>query len=301
MSRIGFIGLGNMGAPMASNLVAAGHSVRVFDIVTETMARVEGGEPCESAEQAARDVDVVISMLPAGQHVRALYLGQAGVPGLLAALPSSTVVIDCSTIDAATAKDVAEAAAEQGIKMLDAPVSGGVGGAQAGTLTFIVGGDAGAFASVRPVFEAMGANIFHAGESGAGQVAKICNNMLLAVIMTGTAEALALGADNGLDPTVLSEIMKVSSGGNWALNVYNPYPGVMDTAPAANGYSGGFLVDLMRKDLGLAMQAAQTTASAVPMGSLANNLYQMHKDTNAAGGLDFSSIQYLYSPDLKAD
>ena len=301
MSRIGFIGLGNMGAPMASNLIAAGHSVKVFDIVTETMARVEGGEACESGAQAAKDVDVLISMLPAGQHVRSLYLGQQGAPGLLADLPKTTVVIDCSTIDATTAKAVAQAAAEQGIKMLDAPVSGGVGGAQAGTLTFIVGGDADAFAAVRSVFEAMGANIFHAGESGAGQVAKICNSMLLAVIMTGTAEALALGADNGLDPAVLSEIMKVSSGGNWALNVYNPYPGVMDTAPAANGYAGGFLVDLMRKDLGLAMQAAQTTASAVPMGSLANNLYQVHKDTNAAGGLDFSSIQYLFCPDLKTD
>ena len=299
MSKIGFIGLGNMGAPMASNLVKAGHELKVFDLVAETMARVEGAQACESGPAAAKDVDVVISMLPAGQHVRALYIGVDGQPGLLSELSAKTVVIDCSTIDAASAQAVAAAAQEQGIAMLDAPVSGGVGGAEAGTLTFIIGGNADVLANVRPVFEAMGANIFHAGGSGAGQVAKICNNMLLAVLMTGTAEALSLGVDNGLDPAVLSEIMKVSSGGNWALNVYNPYPGVMDTAPAANNYAGGFLVDLMRKDLGLAMQTAQATASSVPMGSLANNLYQVHRDNNDAGQLDFSSIQYLFSPQLK--
>ena len=299
MSKIGFIGLGNMGAPMASNLVKAGHELKVFDLVAETMARVEGAQACESGQAAAQDVDVVISMLPAGQHVRALYIGSDGQSGLLDDLSPETVVIDCSTIDAASAQAVAAAAQERGIAMLDAPVSGGVGGAEGGTLTFIIGGDGDVLANVRPVFEAMGANIFHAGGSGAGQVAKICNNMLLAVLMTGTAEALSLGVDNGLDPAVLSEIMKVSSGGNWALNVYNPYPGVMDTAPASNKYAGGFLVDLMRKDLGLAMQTAQATSSSVPMGSLASNLYQVHRDNNDAGQLDFSSIQYLFSPDLK--
>ena len=299
MSKIGFIGLGNMGAPMASNLVAAGHELRVFDLVAETMARVVGAQPCTSAAEAAQGADIVISMLPAGQHVRALYIGTDGQPGLLAELAASTVVIDCSTIDAASAQAVAAAASERDIAMLDAPVSGGVGGAEAGSLTFIIGGDAEVLQQVHDVFTAMGANIFHAGGAGAGQVAKICNNMLLAVLMTGTAEALALGVDNGLDPAVLSEIMKVSSGGNWALNVYNPYPGVMDTAPAANGYAGGFLVDLMRKDLGLAMQTAQGSASSVPMGSLASNLYQVHRDNNDAGQLDFSSIQYLFSPVLK--
>ena len=183
--------------------------------------------------------------------------------------------------------------------MLDAPVSGGTGGAEAGTLTFIVGGKAAALEHARPVLEAMGANIFHAGDAGAGQIAKICNNMLLSVLMAGTAEALALGVDHGLDPAVLSDIMKVSSGGNWALNVYNPYPGVMDNAPASRGYKGGFLVDLMRKDLGLAMQTAEDSASAVPLGSLAYSLYQMHKSNNGAGGLDFSSIQHLFAPDTK--
>jgi 3-hydroxyisobutyrate dehydrogenase len=209
------------------------------------------------------------------------------------------LIIDCSTIDPDSARAVAAAAAARGIAMLDAPVSGGTAGAENGTLTFIVGGSSEALARARPVLDAMGANVFHAGDAGAGQVAKICNNMLLAVLMTGTAEALALGADNGLDPGVLSEIMKVSSGGNWALNVYNPYPGVMDGTPASRAYAGGFLVDLMRKDLGLAMQTAQSTDSSVPMGSLALNLYQVHRQNHDAGRLDFSSIQYLYKPELK--
>ena len=300
MSNIGFIGLGNMGAPMAANLVAAGHQLKVFDLVPALMESATGSEASASAIEAATGADIVISMLPAGEHVRGLYIGQEGHEGLIESLDPDTTIIDCSTIDTASAQAVAAAAAEKGFAMLDAPVSGGVGGAQAGTLTFIVGGAGEALARVRPVLEAMGANIFHAGEAGAGQTAKICNNMLLAVLMAGTAEALAMGVDNGLDPAVLAEIMKVSSGGNWALNVYNPYPGVMEGVPAANGYAGGFLVDLMRKDLGLAMLIAQASTSSVPMGSLARNLYQMHKDTHDAGQLDFSSIQYLFSPELKS-
>jgi len=300
MSNIGFIGLGNMGAPMAANLVAAGHQLKVFDLVPALMERATGSEASASAIEAASGAEIVISMLPAGEHVRGLYIGQEGHEGLIESLDPDTTIIDCSTIDTASAQAVAAAAAEKGFAMLDAPVSGGVGGAEAGTLTFIVGGAGEALARVRPVLEAMGANIFHAGEAGAGQTAKICNNMLLAVLMAGTAEALAMGVDNGLDPAVLAEIMKVSSGGNWALNVYNPYPGVMEDVPAANGYAGGFLVDLMRKDLGLAMLTAQASTSSVPMGSLARNLYQMHKDTHDAGQLDFSSIQYLFSPELKS-
>ena len=299
MSKVGFIGLGNMGGPMAMNLIAAGHTVRVFDLVASAMAAVKGATPAQSATDAAAGAEVIISMLPAGQHVRGLYIGSEQNPGLLGHVAPGTVVIDCSTIDAASAQAVAQAAAEHGVDMLDAPVSGGTGGAQAGTLTFIIGGDAAVLDKVRPIFEAMGSNIFHAGGPGAGQVAKICNNMLLAVLMTGTAEALALGVDNGLDPAVLSEIMKVSSGGNWALNVYNPYPGVMEGVPASKGYAGGFLVDLMRKDLALAMQTAQAAGSSVPMGALAQNLYQMHRNANDAGGLDFSSIQTFYKPGLK--
>lgn len=292
---VGFIGLGNMGGPMAGNLVKAGFSVKVFDLVPELMASVEGAQAAASGAGAAQDVDILISMLPAGRHVQSLYLGD---DGLIQQLADNTLIIDCSTIDPSSAQAVAAAAAERGIGMIDAPVSGGTGGAIAGTLTFIVGGAENDLERARPVLEAMGANIFHAGDAGAGQVAKICNNMLLSVLMAGTAEALALGVDNGLDPKVLSEIMRVSSGGNWSLNVYNPYPGVMEGVPSSNGYSGGFLVDLMRKDLGLAMETAQASGSSVPFGSLAQSLYQMHRASNDAGGLDFSSIQKMYSPEL---
>lgn len=298
MAKVGFIGLGNMGGHMARNLVSAGFEVQVFDLVPDLMASVAGATPAASAVDAAHNADVLISMLPAGKHVRALYLGADGNAGLLSGMAQDTLVIDCSTIDVATAQAVAAAAQEHGVGMLDAPVSGGTAGAQAGTLTFIVGGAASDLAKGQPLFEAMGANIFHAGIAGAGQMAKVCNNMLLSVLMAGTAEALALGVQNGLDPKTLSDIMKVSSGGNWALNVYNPYPGVMQDVPASNNYQGGFLVDLMRKDLGLAMAAAQASGSSVPMGSLAHSLYQLHKATNDAGGQDFSSIQHLFSPEI---
>jgi len=299
MTTVGFVGLGNMGGPMASNLVSAGCEVKVFDLVPELVASVQGATGTTSAAEAAADVDVFISMLPAGRHVRGLYIGDGDNAGLLAHMSENTLVIDCSTIDPDSARAVSAAAQAKGIAMIDAPVSGGTAGAINGTLTFIVGGDEGAFTRAKSVLEIMGGNIFHAGGPGAGQVAKICNNMMLAVLMAGTAEALSLGADNGLDPAVLSEIMKVSSGGNWALNVYNPYPGVMEGVPASRGYQGGFLVDLMRKDLGLALQTAQSTGSAIPMGSLAQNLYEVHRQTHDSGGLDFSSIQWLYKPQLK--
>mgnify|MGYP001814900234 CR=1 FL=1 len=298
-TRVGFVGLGNMGGPMAANLVAGGCEVKVFDLVPDLVKGVSGATACDSAAQAARDIDVFVSMLPAGRHVRGLYMGDGRNPGLLDEMSAATLVIDCSTIDPDSARAVAAAAAERDIAMIDAPVSGGTAGAENGTLTFIVGGEAQAFERAKGVLDIMGANIFHAGAAGAGQVAKICNNMMLAILMTGTAEALALGVDNGLDPAVLSEIMKVSSGGNWALNVYNPYPGVMEGVPASRGYEGGFLVDLMRKDLGLALQTAQSAESAIPMGALAQNLYEVHRQANDAGRLDFSSIQWLYKPGLK--
>lgn len=293
--NIAFIGLGNMGAPMASNLVKAGHSVTVFDLVESAIQALEseGASRAESAEAAARGAEVVISMLPAGAHVKGLYLGRDGAPGLLDALDGKPLLIDASTISPDDARTVGAAAAERGLSYLDAPVSGGVGGARAGTLTFIVGGDAAGFEQARPVLEAMGKNIFHAGESGAGQVAKICNNMLLGILMSGTAEALALGVKNGMDPAVLSEIMKQSSGGNWALNVYNPWPGVMEGSAASRDYQGGFLTDLMAKDLGLAWELALGSKSSVPMGSQARNLFALHS-AQGHGGLDFSSIQKLY-------
>lgn len=300
MTTVGFAGLGNMGGPMARNLAAAGCQVRVFDLLPELAQAVAGGQPQASAAAAAEDVEVFVSMLPAGRHVASLYLGDGSEGGVLDHLPGDALVIDCSTIDPATAQRVAAAAADKGLAMLDAPVSGGTAGAENGTLTFIVGGPAEALERARPLFDIMGANVFHAGGHGAGQIAKICNNMLLAVLMAGTAEALSLGVDNGLDPAVLSEIIKQSSGGNWSLNVYNPYPGVMDGVPASRGYQGGFLVDLMTKDLGLAMETAEQSRSAIPMGSLAKNLYRVHEQTNDAGRLDFSSIQLLYKPDMAA-
>ncbi|MDR5865976.1 3-hydroxyisobutyrate dehydrogenase [Halomonas koreensis] len=293
--KIAFIGLGNMGSPMAANLLAAGHDVCVFDLVEDAMADLagQGARRGDSAEAACRDAEVVISMLPAGAHVRGLYLGAEGRTGLLDALGHGPLIIDASTIAPDDARAVGEAAAERGLTYLDAPVSGGVGGAKAGTLTFIVGGEAAGFDQAKPVLEGMGKNIFHAGGLGAGQVAKLCNNMLLGILMSGTAEALSLGVKHGLDPAVLSEIMKQSSGGNWALNVYNPWPGVMEGSAASRDYQGGFLTDLMAKDLGLAWELALKARASVPMGSQARNLFALHS-AQGSGQLDFSSIQNLY-------
>lgn len=293
MATIGFIGLGNMGGPMAANLAKAGHQVKVFDL-SEAALKAAAEHGCNvmgSAADAARDSEFVISMLPAGQHVEAVYLN--GDTPLFDVISTSALIIDSSTIDAATAKKVAAIAAERGLSFIDAPVSGGVGGAVAGTLAFMVGGEDEQFARAKPVLECMGKNIFHAGDHGAGQIAKACNNMLLAVLMTGTCEALNMGMKNGLDPAVLSEIMKQSSGGNWALNVYNPVPGVMENVPSSNDYQGGFQVDLMYKDLGLAMGLSQQSESPIPMGSQARALFSLHK-SKGNGGLDFSSVLKLY-------
>lgn len=293
MSKIAFIGLGNMGGPMAQNLVKAGHQVTGFDLSADALKALEtaGGKTAASAAACVDGAEVVISMLPAGQHVEGLYLGDSG---LFSQLAGGTLVIDSSTIAAETSRKVGKAASEKGIRFIDAPVSGGVGGAKAGTLSFIVGGSQADFEAAKPILQNMGKNIFHAGDSGAGQVAKICNNMLLSILMAGTTEALALGVKNGLDPAVLSEIMKQSSGGNWALNVYNPWPGVMEGVPASNNYQGGFQVDLMAKDLGLAWETALGSKSSIPMGSLARNLFALHAQ-KGNGGLDFSSIQKMFA------
>ena len=291
MSKIAFIGLGNMGAPMALNLIKAGHEVAVFDLVAPAMDPVvkAGARGARSAADAASGAQVVISMLPASQHVESLYLGEEG---LLTRIADGALVIDCSTIAPQSARKVALAAAARGLDMVDAPVSGGTGGAVAGTLTFIVGGEPAVFERARPVLEQMGKNIFHAGACGAGQVAKIANNMMLGIQMAGAAEALALGVANGLDPVVLSDIISKSSGRNWAFELYNPWPGVMESAPAARGYAGGFGVDLMLKDLGLAAEAAMGSRAVVPLGELARNLYALHS-AQGNGKLDFSSIVNL--------
>jgi len=289
--KIAFIGLGNMGAPMALNLHKAGHAVSAFDLSAPACDKVRenGVTVAASAAGTLAGAEVVISMLPASRHVEALYLGEGG---LLAQIAPGTLVIDSSTIAAATSQKLAAAGAARGVAVLDAPVSGGTGGAIAGTLTFMVGGAAADLERARPLLEKMGANIFHAGGAGAGQTAKICNNMLLGILMIGTSEALALGTANGLDPKVLSEIMRRSSGGNWALEKYNPMPGVMEAAPASKGYAGGFGTDLMLKDLGLAQENAGAVNAATPLGGLARNLYAAHS-LAGHGALDFSSVIQL--------
>ena len=292
MKKIGFIGLGNMGGPMATNLVKAGFDVIGFDLLEEATkkAKQNGIQIAKDAASTVKNVDVLISMLPASKNVESLYLGE---DGLLTKLDTSILIIDCSTIAPDTAIKVANQAKDLDLAMVDAPVSGGVVGAQEATLTFILGGATENVEKAKPLLENMGKNIFHAGDVGAGQVAKVCNNMLLAIHMCGTAEAIALGVKNGLDASVLSEIMRKSSGGNWSLEVYNPYPGVMSTAPASRNYEGGFLNKLMAKDLGLAKEASESTNSETPMGDLARNLYQ---DLINQGyeNLDFSSIQKKY-------
>jgi len=291
---IAFIGLGNMGLPMAANLARAAHRVTAFDLSADAVAkaRAQGLQVAASAAEAVEGADVVVSMLPASKHVESLFLG---ADGLLVRLASGSLVIDCSTIAPAAAKKVAREAAARGLSMIDAPVSGGTAGATAGTLTFIVGGDAAALERARPVLQAMGRNIFHMGDAGAGQVAKLCNNMALGVIMAVTCEALALGVAHGLDARALSQMMAVSTGRSWATEVCNPWPGVLENAPASRGYSGGFGSDLMLKDMGLAVEAAMGIGATIPLGELARNLYAMNRQAGR-GGLDFSSVVKLLVP-----
>jgi len=291
MAKLAFIGLGNMGGPMAANLMKAGHTLAVFDLVTEAcqLLAEQGARIASSPLDATCGADAVVTMLPAGKHVAGVYLG---AEGLLAKLDGDVLLLDCSTIDVATARAVAGAAAQRGLAFMDTPVSGGVAAAAAGTLTFMCGGDAAHFEKARAVLAGMGRNIFHAGPAGAGQVAKCCNNMLLAIHMIGTSEALEMGARGGLDPAVLSEIMLASSGRNWSLEVYNPYPGVMEKAPASNGYKPGFMVDLMLKDLGLAQDLAASQGLDNALGRLAHARYAEHQAAGH-GARDFSSILEL--------
>ena len=286
--KVAFLGLGNMGLPMALNLIQAGYEVQGFDLVRDQLDAFKdgGGLPMQSAADAATGVDVIISMLPASQHVQALYLGQSG---LLATANPKTLLIDCSTISPKVSQAVAASAKAKGFAMIDAPVSGGTAGAQAGTLTFMVGGDAADLERARPLLEKMGKNIFHAGASGSGQTVKVCNNMVLGIQMLGTCEALRLGIANGMDPKVLSDIMSKSSGRNWVLELYNPCPGVIENVPSSKGYTGGFGVDLMLKDLGLATENAGDLEASIPLGQLSRKLYEAHSQAGN-GQLDFSSV-----------
>lgn len=293
-TKIVFIGLGNMGLPMAQNLARAGHAVTGFDLMPASVQQFVAGGGLSSDDQAAAiaAADVVITMLPASRHVQGAYLGDSGI---LAHAKEGALLIDCSTIAPEVSREVAEAATARGLRMIDAPVSGGTAGAAGGTLTFMVGGAEADLASASPLLEQMGKNIFHAGPSGSGQTVKICNNMLLGILMIGTSEAIRLGVANGLDPKVVSDVMAKSSGRNWTLEVYNPCPGVAENVPAARDYAGGFGVDLMLKDLGLAVESAGASGASVPLGELARQLYDLHSKSGA-GGLDFSSIYKLDTP-----
>jgi 3-hydroxyisobutyrate dehydrogenase len=290
--KIAFVGLGHMGEPMARNLMQAGHSLTVFDLSKRSVDALTaaGAAPAASAKQAAAQAEVVLTMLPSSPHVKAVYLGADGV---LAGVQSGVPLIDSSTIDPHTAREVAAMAAQQGNPMADAPVSGGTAGAAAGTLTFMVGATTSLFERIKPVLEPMAANIVHCGESGNGQVAKICNNMLLGISMIGVAETMSLGAALGIDPKVLAGIINTSSGRCWSSDTYNPYPGVMENVPAARGYTGGFAAELMLKDLGLATDAAKHAKQSVVMGAMAQQLYQMWS-ARGSGSLDFSAIVDLY-------
>ncbi|POQ01830.1 3-hydroxyisobutyrate dehydrogenase [Pseudomonas syringae] len=292
--NIAFIGLGNMGAPMARNLIKAGHALQVFDLNKSVLAEFAelGAQVSDSPAQAAQGTELVITMLPAAAHVRSVYLNDGGV---LKGIASGVPAVDCSTIDPQTIRDIAAVAAQQGVVLGDAPVSGGTGGAQAGTLTFMVGGSAGHFAVLKPVLEQMGRNIVHCGDVGTGQIAKICNNMLLAISMIGVAESMALGNALGIDTEVLAGIINTSTGRCWSSEAYNPWPGIVETAPASRGYSGGFGAELMLKDLGLATEAARAAHQPVVLGAVAQQLYQA-MSLRGDGGKDFSAIIEGYRP-----
>ncbi|MBX9795971.1 3-hydroxyisobutyrate dehydrogenase [Sphingomonas sp.] len=286
MARIGFIGLGNMGAGMAANLAKAGHDVHAFDLSAEALARAKaaGCLPVASAAEAAQGAEAVVTMLPAGAHVESVY-----TDAVFGAAAPGTLLIDCSTIDVATAKRVAAAAAAKGLAAVDAPVSGGIAAANAGTLTFMVGGSDRDFARARDILAQMGKAVIHAGDNGAGQAAKICNNMLLGATMVATCEAFVLAEKLGLAAQKFYDIASVSSGQSWSMTSYCPVPGVGPETPADRDYQGGFAVALMLKDLKLAAAAAADSGATTPMGARAAELYQAFADAGQ-GGLDFSAI-----------
>ncbi|WP_339834048.1 3-hydroxyisobutyrate dehydrogenase [uncultured Parvibaculum sp.] len=288
MATIGFIGLGNMGGPMARNLVKAGHQLKAFDLSEKAVAGLveAGAMRAATARDAARGVEFVVTMLPAGDHVRSVYLGEGG---LIAAADKGTLFIDSSTIDVPSARETIAAAEAAGMDMVDAPVSGGVGGAEAGTLTFMVGGTPDAFARARPLLEKMGKNIFHAGAAGNGQVAKVCNNMILGISMIGVSEAFVLGEKLGLDAQTLFDISSTASGQCWSMTSYCPVPGPVPTSPANRGYAPGFTAAMMLKDLRLAQDASRTARTPTPLGAQAAQLYALME---AAGeeNLDFSGV-----------
>jgi 3-hydroxyisobutyrate dehydrogenase len=288
MAQIGFIGLGNMGLPMAQSLIKAGHPVCGYDLSAAALDKFSaaGGIAVRSLDVASMGVDLVITMLPAREQVREVYLGQGGV---LASAAPGTLLVDCSTVDVETARAVAAAAKVNELEMLDAPVSGGVAGAQAATLTFMVGGGDKAFERAKPVLEGMGKSIVHAGAAGSGQAAKICNNMILGISMIAVCEAFVLAEKLGLDPHKLFEISSQSSGQCWSLTYYCPVPGLVPTSPANHDYQPGFTAAMMLKDLMLAQDAARLTRAVAPLGAGATAVYQRFVDDGGAA-VDFSGI-----------
>jgi len=296
MTKIGFIGLGNMGGGMAVNLAKAGHEVKAFDLAPEAIANaVEGGcEAAESLELAVSGADVIVSMLPAGKHVRMVYAQPGGVFSLA---KKGALMIDCSTIDVDSARAVISTAIDKGFEMIDAPVSGGVAGAAAGTLTFMCGGAAQSFTRAKPFLDIMGKNVFHAGDAGNGQVAKICNNMLLGIHMIGTCEAFNLAEKLGLDAQTFYDISSTASGQNWSMTSYCPAPGPIPNAPSNHDYKAGFAAAMMLKDLRLAQAAATSAKAATPLGTQSEAIYSL-MEASGKDGLDFSAVIKLINGSL---
>ena len=288
MANIGFIGLGNMGGPMAKHLINANHQVKGFDIIHDCIRKFKnsGGTAAKDICDASKDADVIITMLPAGKDVRKVYLGESGILGSINGRP---MLIDCSTIDVETARAVAENARTAGLQMLDAPVSGGVIGAEAASLTFMVGGPERAFNEAEPLLKLMGKNIIHAGGTGNGQVAKVCNNMILGISMVGVSEAFVLAEKLGLDHQKLFDITSTASGQCWAITSYCPVPGPVPASPSNKNFEAGFTVDMMLKDLRLSQEAAISCGANTPLGAEAASLFGLFQATGL-GGLDFSGI-----------
>ncbi len=296
---IGFIGAGNMGLPMIRNLMKAGYEIKAFDISADALgaAKEAGATIASGIADAAAETSAVITMLPEGRHVREAYMGSAeGEAGILAAAPSSAILIDCSTIDIDSAKTVAEKAKQEKRMMVDAPVSGGISGAAAGTLTFMVGGREENFERARPILQAMGRNIVHIGASGLGQAMKICNNMMAGIALTGTAEAVSLGQALGIDAKTLHRVMSTSSGQNWMMDTMYPVADVVESAASNRDFAPGFRASLMAKDLGLSQAAAQTTGTGTPLGALTASLYRT-LCLQGGGDLDCSAIYRLLHGD----
>ena len=299
MTRIAFIGAGNMGLPMVRNLLAAGHDVRAYDISPDALAEAvqAGASEAVGLADAVTEAEMVVTMVPEGRHVRAVYLGDGGNDGIIGHAPREALLADCSTIDIATAREVAATASESGYEMIDAPVSGGVTGAVAGTLTFMVGGTAAGYERATPILAAMGRNVAHVGGPGHGQATKICNNMMAGIAIIAASEVFCLGEALGLDPKKLYGVLSTSTGQTRMMDQMHPVPGIVETAPSNRNYAPGFKATLMAKDLGLAQSAAADTGTSTPLGADAAALFRM-LCKNGAGDLDCSAVYKLLHGDL---